>query len=197
MQSGENENKIPKKWTNEEDDVIKKYYSEKGGRYCMKYITDANMNQVKWRAEKLGLSIDSNTLKIIIKTTKKEIQNNRPNSDFNINVNQFLEIKTKEVAYFLGFLWADGHVSTCTHKGGCYKGISLEINTDDFLEIKSTLMSIGKWSLYARKRNKTWKETTSATTQNQRLSEFLIKNDYDKKSYISADKILSKIPIEL
>lgn len=186
-----------KTWTKEEDDIIKKYYSEKGSRYCTKYITDVNMNQIKRRAKRLGLSIDSETLKKITKTTIKEIQNNRPNSDFNINLDQFLDIKTKEISYFLGFLWADGHISSSTHKSGSYKGISLEIVSDDFSEIKPVLDLIGKWNIYTRKRKETWKETTSASTNNQKLSEFLIENDYNKKSHTSADKILSKIPVEL
>ncbi len=184
-------------WTIEEDDIIKKHYSEKGGRYCAKYIANVNMSQIKRRAKKLGLYIDPETLKKITKTTRKEIQNNRPNSDFNINLDQFLDIKTKEISYFLGLLWADGHVSSSTHKSGSFKGISLEIVSEDFSEIKPVLDLIGKWGVYTRKRKKSWKETTSALTNNQRLSEFLIEHDYDKKSNSSADKILSKIPIEL
>ena len=38
---------------------------------------------------------------------------------------------------------------------------------------------------------------TNVITNNKRILNFLIEHDFDKKSYMSADKILSKIPDEL
>ncbi len=193
----ENPKRRPIKWTKEEDCILIKYYSEKGNRFCLKYMPDKTMQQIQSRCRKLGLHIDSIKSKEIFKNTKRETQKKRPNSDFNINIDQFLDIKTREVAYFLGFFWADGHVPSSVIKSGAYKSISFEINSEDFSDIKDVFESIGKWGIYKRKRKDTWKETTTITTCNQRLSEFLIQNDYHNKSEVSADKILSKIPFEL
>ena len=64
--------------------------------------------------------------------------------------------------------------------------------------IKPMLEFIGKWNYYERKQPvESWKPSINVITNNKRILNFLIEHDFDKKSYMSADKILSKIPDEL
>jgi hypothetical protein len=66
------------------------------------------------------------------------------------------------------------------------------------LDKKSSLEKIGRWNYYERKQNvDTWKPSVNIITNNKRIYNFLVDNDYDKKSKVSADKILNKIPNEL
>ena len=70
--------------------------------------------------------------------------------------------------------------------------------TKDIDELKPHLEKIGKWYYYNRKQLiKSWKPCTNVITNNKRIFSFLIENNYDKKSQISACKILSKIPDNL
>jgi len=57
--------------------------------------------------------------------------------------------------------------------------------------------SIGTWKYYKCKRKESWKETTIISTTNPFIYDFLLENDYDKKSLVSPTKILSKVPDEL
>ena len=69
---------------------------------------------------------------------------------------------------------------------------------EDIDIIKPMLESIGKWNYYERKQPvESWKPSINVITNNKRILNFLIEHDYNKKSHISADKILSKIPDEL
>ena len=67
--------------------------------------------------------------------------------------------------------------------------------------ISNIFLKIGKWNLYNyekfdKRTNKNYYSSTICTT-NKFLYKFLENNDYKQKSYISADKILNKIPDKL
>jgi|ERR1035437_3168210 hypothetical protein len=106
-----------------------------------------------------------------------------------VNSDQFINISTKEIAYLLGFLWADGYIVKNRNE------IRLEIVNDDLIELFPLLDKTGSWNYSVRNRGD--KPIGLVTTFNKEIHSFLIENDYDKKSYISADKILAKIPDDL
>ncbi len=56
---------------------------------------------------------------------------------------------------------------------------------------------LGKWNISYKKFTNGWQPTTKLMTNNKRIYNFLKKHDYHLKSYMSPDKILSKIPKEL
>lgn len=109
-----------------------------------------------------------------------------------------LDLNTKEVVYFLGFLWADGYIRHYTAKNGInnYK-ISLEINFEDAKVIQEILESFCNFSIHKRKRKENWKETWTFSKNNKELYQFLENNDYILKSTIEPTKIISLIPVNL
>jgi hypothetical protein len=105
-----------------------------------------------------------------------------------------ITIDTPEKAYSLGFLWGDGYLSKANPKTELYY-ISMEILEEDMQQIKPFLSSLGNWTGYVRKRNK--KHTFCAILCDPVLGLFLKNNDYDKKSLVDPNKILSIIPEDL
>jgi intein-encoded DNA endonuclease-like protein len=110
-------------------------------------------------------------------------------------IEQFLNIKSLDVAYVLGFLWADGYISKVNNS------ISTTINTKDFNDIFRIFEKIGDWKQYNYKRydkrTDKYYNTSTIHITNKHLRDFLIENDYSLKSNVSSDKILEKIPNNL
>jgi len=166
---------MSKKWTKEEVCFLKKNYKEKKMKYCIDFLKKTKSN-VKWMVQKLNLSY---------------IKNDK----FNINHNKITNISTPESAYILGFLWADGCIAHNKKYNSCIT--ILKIASEDMKQIKFLFESIGTWKYYKRKDKKHWKETISVSTTNPFIYNFLLENDYDKKSLVSPTKILNKIPDNL
>lgn len=151
----------------------------------------------KFCSEKLGRTRGATATKIEklgFRLTKEQDSLIKCNSrHVNIDPNQFYDIKTPELAYFLGFFWADGTILS-----GDYL-ISLIINSSDAEVLKETFYKIGKWptASYIRKRNNKDCYSTSFRVGNKLIWTFLKDHDYHIKSGASADKILSKIPDHL
>lgn len=105
----------------------------------------------------------------------------------------YSNVTNKNMAYLLGFIWADGNIDRhmCT----------INFKTDDFNTIKNVFDCVGKWTYknYYTKddRCKKLNEMTLVRMYNTIFTRFLKDNDYDKKSYISANKILAKVPHNL
>lgn len=105
-----------------------------------------------------------------------------------IHVEKFIDHLCPESAYLLGFLWADGHINKKTNE------ITLEIKTEDYLDILDCLNIVGEWNIYTRKRGQ-WKEVTKIYTSDKKLKCFLSDNDYINKN--NPNLILSIIPHDL
>jgi hypothetical protein len=176
-----------KLWTVEEIEFLKEFYPIKGCSYCAEKL-GRTKGSVATRCRLNNIYANLDTRIANQKISYNKFQENRSNDTFNVNVEQFLDIKKPDIAYFLGFLWADGHIIR--------NEIRLEIVKTDMDNIKNILDVIGKWNYQVRNR-KDRQTITRASTNNKRLYNFLCENDYDKKSIVSADKILSKIPDNL
>ena len=93
----------------------------------------------------------------------------------------------KELAYFLGFLWADGHISNNKH----YK-IYLSIKENDGESIKNYIKSIGDITIrYKNMERYGYSNQILFYLGDKNFHNFLEKNDYLHKSKVSPDKILS------
>jgi len=113
-------------------------------------------------------------------------------SQHKINESLFFNITMPEVAYFLGYLWADGYVS----KSGYL--IILTIAEADMLNVMKSFKNIGEWTFRPQKRRKPHhQDQIMMSTSNKYLNKFLQEHDYKSKSFVSACKILSKIPEHL
>ncbi len=99
------------------------------------------------------------------------------------------------VIYFLGYVWADGDItSEKNHR------IKLKINTPDFNDIKDQIYRLGDfwhYNEYKDPHHSHWKPMSVLDAVHLELWRFLELHDYRIKSGTSADKILSLIPLEL
>lgn len=111
----------------------------------------------------------------------KQKINNIKNNLFTTNINEYS-------CYILGLLWADGSM--------CGNMVAIESIKEDIESLKNVFLDTGEWNIRYRTR-KEWKPQMCYHISNKEFSFFLKNNDYDKKSYISADKILQKIPDNL
>lgn len=167
------------KYTKEEISFLKENYERYGGKYCCIKLK-RNSEAVGATARRLGLYYK-----------KDEIHDSlRP-----VSFEQFKNI-SKEIAYFLGYFWADGYIKNYKSKNGkiTYWRICLEIVEKDASDILNIMNKIGRWSIQKRNRKITWQETWSFVTNNEPLYLFLEENDFALKSSEEPSKILSKIP---
>jgi len=132
-------------------------------------------------------------MKTYIHSFNKELrQQNQPKVANNKFTRRLIQPKTPEAAYLLGFLWADGYISSTQNR------ITIEILSTDFLDIgfDKILPEFGNWNVYLRNRPNRQAQHFATLTNNTYLHDFLIDNDYTSKNS-SPDKILSRIPKNL
>ncbi|MFW6246945.1 MAG: LAGLIDADG family homing endonuclease [bacterium] len=116
-----------------------------------------------------------------------------------IKIDLFKEINNKEIAYILGLLWADGHVTFANNKSKT-PIIKHNTKTDDNETFLKILQFSGEWRTFISDNtgsySKTPKKIATNWISNRELGEFLIQCDYRNKT-TSPDKILGLIPIHL
>lgn len=113
---------------------------------------------------------------------------------YRVDAAHFTTSLTKEGAYLLGFLWADGSI-----RDGKGYAIKLQITEADARQIEPTVDKTGTWSKYVRKppaKHPHYQTTITFVTSNRCIHEFLGQCNYSSKS-ASPDKILSHIPEHL
>lgn len=168
-------------------------YPNKGSVYCSE-ILPFSPKQICSKAHKLGLLLLPEIKKKIQQLNGKNIKKNKIEKTFeeyHVNPIQFFKPQTREVAYILGILWADGYL---LHKISYI--ISLQLVLSDLLDIKHIFDFAGKWCFYTRKRPNR-KEQGTLTTTNKPLFNFLSQHNYIAKNNKSADSILQIIPDNL
>ena len=111
---------------------------------------------------------------------------------YSVNPESFIVSPTPTSAYIMGLLWADGHVKNNNRMSS----ISLTTTYPDANEFIPIFLKTGVWRTYDRtfSNHPTWRKRCDIKTNNRPIAEFLIEHDYDSKSIVSADKILSTIP---
>ena len=162
--------KSPKKWTIEEINFLQNNYSQKGSIYC---------------SEKLNLDIQQIRNKIKLLKLSKEQK---------IDIDQFVNINKKEIAYIFGIIWSDGCIK---NKDGHHHRIDLCMLSDDMMNIKDLFFSVGNWKIYKMTATKNLKDKLIFHIGDKKLHEIFEYFDYDKKSSISPFKILNNIPDDL
>jgi DNA-binding transcriptional regulator WhiA len=169
------------KYTEEEINFLIENYSKYGGYFCSLHLK-RNLESIGAKARSMGLYCKN-----------KEVHDSLRSVSFE----QFKNITKKEVAYFLGYFWADGNIINYVSKKINHWRICLEIVKEDAEDILNIMQKIGNWSIVKRKRKEGWKETWSFVANNKDLYKFLEENDYKEKSILEPSKILDKIPEEL
>lgn len=184
------------KWTIEQEEFLKENYPNNGSEYCAK-ILKRNRPAVIARARKLGLNTNQSAVNNILSQKRFEYEQNRDFDSYKVNPNQFLKIKTPEVAYLLGLIWADGHIVFSNNNAATpiIKHNAIEEDNKCFLPI---FKSTGDWNTFTTKNEKAIGDKSISTnwTSNRIIGEFLIEHDYKQKD-VSPNKILNKIPDNL
>lgn len=108
-----------------------------------------------------------------------------------VYLDKILNPSTKEAAYLLGLLWADGTI------GGKNYSVTITCVSDDLEPIRKHLEPMGEILNYYRIPKNSTREQLTLGFGNKIIHKFLTENDYRAKSFESADKILSKIPDDL
>lgn len=181
------------KYTQEDEQVIRDFYVSKGPQYCAD-ILKRNTFCIRNKANRMGIYFS--------KAEKKQLHIKARERDpewYDVNPTQFFDVQMPEVAYLLGFLWADGHIKIRDKGDGITNYIfSFEIADDDYQNIAGSLKKLGNWKVYTRMRKeRASKKVTAVRTGNKPLVVFLIENDYGVKSKAAPTKILSRIPDHL
>jgi len=167
--------------SNENIEIIKKYYPTYGFKKCME-LTNLDRSQIRNLTYRLGIKIEN---------IGKYLKENRTRKCSDVCVDSLTTNITPESSYMLGFLWADGHVS----KSVCR--ISLSIQKEDMDILKETFDNVIDWNYYKVKEKNGWKPVIMAYTGHKILHKFLVDNDYSEKSTKSACNILKHIPEKL
>lgn len=210
--------KKPHKWIKKEKRFLKDNY----GKLTLKELSriiKLDKHIIWYRAKNLGLTISEDTAawskeEIILlrrnypiygyaycanllNRSKSSIQNRtrilKIYKKSGVLIDQFLNIRTKEVSYLLGLIWADGSICSDNVR----YNISIEIVQEDMKHLLPFLSLYVNWNTHIRKRQFNWKTTQKLYKHNKELYNFLYEYDYKNKSFKSADKILSKIPDNL
>ena len=172
-------------WKKEDIDFLNINYPLYGSEYCCIKLNKTN-RQIITKCSLLKIKLNKDV-------KSKKFSNIKKNSKNSVPYETFININSKEISYILGFLWTDGHVRKPYT-------ISTTINIKDSSDIKNIFDKTGNWSFYSYKKydKRTTKKYDSftITTSNKNIVNFLIENDYNEKSKLSPDKILSKIPSE-
>ncbi len=180
------------KFTDEIKQYIINTYPSKGGAFCaiqlginkQHIVSFCSRNKIKCSKECIDNLNKDGSIKSIITKSKKIWKHN-------VNENNFTNIRTPEVAYLLGLIWADGYLVT----GNKYN-VEITCLLDDMKNIENIFDKTGKWRKSIRNR-KNRRPVLVIGTSNEKLVDFLRTNDYQAKSEYPANKILSKIPNNL
>lgn len=164
--------------SNDEKEYIQKYYTQFGPQAISQKL-GRSLSSVNTYAKKQELKVDKN---------KKLDSSDLP--DFNGVVDIYdvlIKPMTKELAYFLGFFWADGTTGN--------NSITIEITQQDGEELLDLFTNIFNFSISYRKRSGR-KPQISFKTGSQKAAEWFKKLGKYPKSIESHEKILNYIPKE-
>lgn len=153
--------------------IIKKYYPTLGCKGVQKYINRTS-DSLRWKTSQMKLRVNPS-----FRETKA-------------NISVFMVPRTKEIAYLLGLIWGDGHISV--NKESRAYNTSVTLNKTDFNNVKDLLTKNGFKVYKVKKQKKSWKQCYTAHLASKRLALFLKSYDYCDKSIATPHKILGEIP---
>ena len=183
-------------WTEQQLQILREKYYSLGGDGLSKELPFTARQIVK-KASTLCLYIGPERRAEISAETAKRASHCRPER-CKVNAGFFMPPKTKEAAYLLGFLWADGYL--INHKNNNHFRITLEIIADDLDSIMPAIKKSGEWSTTFReaeyKHGVHRKSRKGIVCSNKQLYQFLEANGYTKK-HEAANLILSQVPEDL
>lgn len=133
-----------KNWTEEEIEFLKQNLKKFGAIICAEKL-NRTVNSVITKGSLLKIGANKYSINITdneIKNLKFEV---KPNFHLSFTLDFSKTKYPKELAYFIGFFWADGHVS---NKGG----IRIKIVKEDGDKIFPIFLKLGDFKLYYQNR---------------------------------------------
>ncbi len=176
--------KSHKRYSEEDLNWLKANYSILGSKKCAHQLQHS-VNSVRQTANALGCYVPSSLQRKLHSDTL--IRSFTPT----ILPDTFREVKTKEVAYVLGILWAEGWVQNQSDYS-----INIKMIEEDFVELLPIFYALGEWKQY-KYTPKNRKPTIQLRVSGKSLVDFFLSMDYHVKSNAPATKILSIIPEHL
>jgi len=173
-----------KRYTKEDKAWLVIHYPLLGSRACAAKLGHST-NSVKATAYKLGIHVQNEIRK------QMHLKGVRQNFIPSVDEKQFMQVKTPEVAYLLGLLWADGWVVS-------KKTFSVDIKlvSEDMRPLEKIFFATGNWRKYQHAPIGR-KPTTHLRASNKKLVEYLVSLGYKAKSYLSARRVLESVPDHL
>ena len=166
-------------WTKNQIEFLISYYPECGANFVADKL-NRTRDSVLWKAKQLKVRSSENYIK------NRCAKAGAKAGKFKLFIEKFKKIEEPEIAYILGFIWADG----CLRNGNY--SITFSNLLSDIEEIKHVFLKTGDWQFRVNK-GKYCKCYVGAYD----LFDFFIKNDFIDKSGKSAEKILTFIPASL
>jgi hypothetical protein len=180
-------------WTPERKQFIRDNYPTHGTKFVAERLNLPNQ-RVAGMAVYLGVRMTPEARLLSRRENGKILSSTQP-SKSRVNASFLTIPTTKEAAYILGFLWADGWIYETSKS---QRIICLEIIHKDWNVIKKVFRKAGRWCESASKKMKSYNHPIiRAQVCNKELYNFLLEHDYKIKSLAAPTKILSKIPEHL
>lgn len=174
-------------------DIIRENYPKFGPKRCAE-LTGLTLRQIKSFCGKRKITMLPEVRSAFLK--ERDV---RPRHSHltGVDVDVFNNPNTKERAYLLGFMWADGHV----RKEGYSSSATIEIAKEDADCLSETFLKTGNWATYHRppsfKRGVHRKARTTFQSSNRFSVDFLLSMGYGANDRGDASKILALVPEEL
>lgn len=160
-------------------------YNKLGTKNCAK-IFNVSVENFRARLNRLNIKAIGNPFPELsddqVENIRKEISIKKLNVNFDTNENK------KELAYFLGYFWADGYIN----KNNC---LIIEITQEDGEQILPIFQKLADFNIYYRTRINRKPQMTFYTSSKEVCDLFKTLGKYPN-SIESHDKILKYIPKE-
>lgn len=173
-----------KRYTIEEKNWLKENYPLLGSKKCMEHLNRSNPS-ICQTARKLGC--------VVSRSLRNKLHSETLISKFSPSIlpEVFENVNTKEAAYVMGILWADGW----TQASNDYS-INIKLVKDDFIELLPIFDKLGNWKRYDYY-PKNRRPTIQLRLSGKQIVDIFNKLGYNTKSYSSANTVLSTIPDNL
>ena len=170
------------KWTKDENEVLLNNY-HLGAEYISTILKNRNRLSIQHKMSRMGLKVSKETKSLICKKNSGK----RNFDDYQYKVDDFTKDINEYKSYILGLIWTDGYLLKSR------KTVSITMVKEDLEEIDWIFNKIGLWYKSDRKRVGK-KESRTMSAYNPNLLDSLIDIGFDKKSFISPEKLFEIIP---
>lgn len=171
---------MAKFYTEEEINFLKEFGPKYGPKICADKL-GRGLEGVKSKFYKLGISISGESV------SEEEIASLTFNSSFKeLNIEFENHKNPKELAYWLGFFWADGYIRKDSE-------LVIEITEEDGLTLKPIFMRLASFKIYKRSREGR-KPQMSFYYRDKSIAQILKSLGKYSNSIESHEKILKYIP---